>query len=153
MASIMRMRCEGPRKLRLGAANKALKSHKSQSALGSQALVPGLARNDLAGQADQTAPRTRYCLSWWWIIRSTSANTLRADFFVIFQYKSGHLVCLNEIPAFTSSARVRQPLRDMTLPPPVAAAALSSRNRWRSGSLRLAARRPSSGGSLSRCHR
>ena len=36
----------------------ALKSHTSQTALLSQAFVPGLARDDLAGQADQPAPPT-----------------------------------------------------------------------------------------------
>ena len=57
-----------------------------------------------------------YCLSWWWIIRSTSANTLRAGFFVMRQ--SGQATSSwSEGPSDFSCWHVHRPPHDITLPP------------------------------------
>ena len=57
-----------------------------------------------------------YCLFWWWIIRSTSANTLRAGFFVMRQ--SGQATSSwSEAPSDCSCWHVHRPPHDITLPP------------------------------------
>ena len=64
----------------------------------------------------ETTHPTRYCLSWWWIIRSTSANTLRAGFFVMRQ--SGQATSSwSEGPSDFSCWHVHRPPHDITLPP------------------------------------
>ena len=48
-------------------------------------LLPHIERLRTVADSIGTAPIEWYSLSWWWIIRSTSANTLRAGFFVMGQ--------------------------------------------------------------------
>jgi hypothetical protein len=60
-----------------------------------------------------------YSLSWWWIIRSTSANPFWAGFFVRGQ--SGQATSSwSEAPSDCFCWHFHRPLHDLTLPPHLA---------------------------------
>ena len=65
----------------------------------------------------------RYSYWRWWIKRSTSANTLRAGFFVIGQCEQA-TSSWSEAPSDFFCWHFRQPLHDMTLQPHLALVAL-----------------------------